>query len=407
MSAPMALRTRFTLLATLLGFVLSGLAALTTVSMTEDYEYVLANEILRGQAEDYGLRLANGLPAQLPRTQRLSGYRMDSPELPQPYAAYPLGVREDAANHDTHVGVFETAAGRLVFTIDLGDIETLEIHLRLLVIALVAIGTLLAGWLGWLLSGIALKPVRVLAEQVDGLPVEPRQTRLADDVSRDDLGRLAGAIDDYQRRLVQADAHEQAFFADASHELRTPIAVVYGTTEVMLDDIAPGSDPGRVARLRRLERGVREMNDLIDMLLVVARRRPLDLEPVEAVDLLHDALHPLHAGSASAEIEVVAAGTLQVPRHQALLLLRHAVGKLGWPSSGKTLSMRLVGNRLDVGIRAGEGASSAPGRSDTGGLGALAQRLALQIGWRIRHATSDHIILELPDDAGAPLAVDR
>ncbi|HTL14990.1 MAG TPA: hypothetical protein VL251_07825, partial [Thermomonas sp.] len=70
MKPPMPLRRRFALLATLLGFLLSTLAAGTVGWLSEDYEYILANEILRGQAEDYGLRLANGLPAQLPRTQR-------------------------------------------------------------------------------------------------------------------------------------------------------------------------------------------------------------------------------------------------------------------------------------------------------------------------------------------------
>ena len=257
MSTPMPLRARFTLLATLLGLLVSGLAAATTILMVEEYEYVIATEILRGQAEDYGLRLANGMPADLPKTQRLRGYRIDDPELPPAYSTYPAGVREDTSNHDAHVGVFETSAGRLVFVIDLGDIEALETLLRILVSALVVIGTGLAGGLGWLLSGRALKPLRTLAESVEGLPVEPRRTRLAEGVSADDLGRLAGAIDAYQGRLVEADAHEQAFFADASHELRTPIAVVQGATEVMLDDVGSETDPRRIERLRRLDRGVR------------------------------------------------------------------------------------------------------------------------------------------------------
>ena len=80
MMARMPLRRRFALLATLLGFLLSTLAATIIVFVADDYEYIIATEILRGQAEDYGLRLANRLPVELPRTQRLSGYRIDSPE---------------------------------------------------------------------------------------------------------------------------------------------------------------------------------------------------------------------------------------------------------------------------------------------------------------------------------------
>ena len=78
MKTPIPLRRRVTLLATLLGFLLSALSAATIAFVVEDYEYVIATEILRGQAEDYGLRMSNGLPAELPRTQRLSGYRAES-----------------------------------------------------------------------------------------------------------------------------------------------------------------------------------------------------------------------------------------------------------------------------------------------------------------------------------------
>ena len=396
MSTPMPLRARFTLLATLLGLLVSSLAALTTILMVEEYEYVIATEILRGQAEDYGLRLANGMPADLPRTQRLRGYRADDPELPPAYASYPTGVREDTSNHDAHVGVFETSAGRLVFVIDLGDIEALETLLRILVGTLVVIGTSLAGVLGWLLSGRALKPLRTLAESVEGLPVEPRRTRLAEGVSADDLGRLAGAIDAYQSRLVEADAHEQAFFADASHELRTPIAVVQGATEVMLDDASSETDPRRIERLRRLDRGVREMHDLIEMLLVVARRRIPLVDDVDAASFLHEATQTLHADGASPAVTVTASGALRIPRREALLLLRHAIGKLGWPSSGEALSLRLDEQRLELSTRRPGSAPAQATRSDTGGVGALAQRLASQIGCRMLRESPERIVIELP-----------
>lgn len=402
MSTPMPLRARFTLLATLLGFLVSSLAAVTTILMVEEYEYVIATEILRGQAEDYGLRLANGMPADLPRTQRLRGYRIDDPELPPAYASYPAGVREDTLNHDAHVGVFETSAGRLVFVIDLGDIEALETLLRVLVSTLVVIGTGLAGGLGWLLSGRALKPLQTLAESVEGLPVEPRRTRLAEGVSADDLGRLAGAIDAYQGRLVEADAHEQAFFADASHELRTPIAVVQGAAEVMLDDVGSETDPRRIERLRRLDRGVREMHDLIEMLMVVARRGVPLLEDVDAASFLHDATETLHADDAPPAVTVTAGGTLRIPRREALLLLRHAIGKLGWPSSGEALSWHLDEQRLELSTHRPDTAPASAGRSDTGGVGALAQRLAGQIGWRMVRESPERIVIELPGATPLP-----
>jgi signal transduction histidine kinase len=97
------------------------------------------------------------------------------------------------------------------------------------------VGVLLAGWLGWIFAGRALAPVGSLSHAVDALPVAPRPTQLHTMVGDDELGHLARAIDAYQARLVEADTRQLAFFADASHALRTPIAVVQGVAEVLLD----------------------------------------------------------------------------------------------------------------------------------------------------------------------------
>lgn len=395
-ATPLPLQRRVALAMTVLGFLLSALFALTTLAVTEDYEYVLANEILRGQAEDYGLRLSTGLPARLPRTHRLSGYT--GADVPARYAHFPLGVHEDDSDDSVHVGVFDTSAGRLYFMIDLSDIEALEQHLGWVAAATVIAGTLLAGLLAWLFAGAALKPLGRLAQALDALPVQPQATALRARTSGDELGRLAGAIDDYQRRLVEADAHEQAFFADASHELRTPIAVVQGATEVMLDDVDAGTDPRRIERLQRLDRGVREMTDLVEMLLAVARRRSLQYERIDASALLHEAVDALQADPARAA-GIAASGALRIPRREALLLLRHAIGKLGWPSSGRALSLRLDGDRLEIATDPGDGAAAPAQRSDGGGLGALAQRLTERLGWRCEQ-TAGRIVYVLPPAAG-------
>jgi len=393
----MPLRRRVTLALTLLGFLLSTLFAAATLKVTEDYEYVVATELLRGQAEDYGLRLANGLPAQLPRTQRLSGYTRA--DVPPRYAAFPLGVHEDAAEERVHVGVFDTSAGRLYFSIDLGDIEALERLLGWALAAVVVLGTFLSGFLGWLFAGAALVPVTRLARAVDALPVAPQATHLDERVSDDELGRLARAIDGYQRRLVDADTHEQAFFADASHELRTPIAVVQGATEVMLDDPEAAREPRRMERLRRLDRGVREMTDLVEMLLAVSRRPLSAPEWQDAAGVLHEVVASLQSDPAQPDADIAASGRWQAPSREARLLLRHAIGKLGWPASGDRLSLRLEHNRLDLSVPIPAGSPLTAHRSDAGGVGPLAQRLASQLGWRLERPSPGHIRIELPAQA--------
>ena len=386
MSSPLSLRRRFTLLATLLGFLVSALSSAAIAFVAEDYEYVIATEILHGQAEDYGLRVANGLPASLPKTQRLSGYRIDAPDLPPGYAAFPPGVHEDPRREDIHVGVFDTAAGRLAFTVDLGDIEAMERHLRMFVAAMITLGTLLAGWLGWMFSGIALKPARTLAEGVEALPIEPRATHLADGVSDDELGRLARAIDAYQARLLDADAREQAFLADASHELRTPLTVIQGVTDVLLDD--PPARPADLVRLRRLERGVREMRQLLEAMLSAARRTPLQAEAVVAHTLLAEAAATALAGKPRMASAITAPGDLQVPHREALLLVAGLARRLAQPHVAGELQLRLDADRLVLQVLQADGdAASATARgmakADVGTGSALLDRLATRLGWRV------------------------
>jgi signal transduction histidine kinase len=382
----MALRRRVALAFVALGFVLSMGCAAVVAMVADDYEYVIAAEILRGQSEDYSLRLANGLPAQLPRTHRLSGYL--ARDVPLRYAGYPPGVHEDPARGDVHVGVFDTSGGRMTFVIDLSDIEQMEQHLHVFLAAMVVLGTALAGWLGWMLAGRALAPLGRLADAVDAMPTRPQATALRDRTSDDELGRLAGAIDAYQARLVDADAREQAFFADASHELRTPVAVVRGAIEVLMDEPQP---PAQEARLRRVERGMGELSDLLEAMLDVARRRPPQLEDVDAAKFLREAGAAALALSPGVTLAVHAAGSLRLAPREARLLLRGVLRHVLPHGAPGTLSLRLDGDALALSFDAADAESvadaveslPAASRSDTGSVPALLDRLAQRSGWRI------------------------
>ena len=401
----MPLRHRVALAFTLLGFLLSLVFSIAVVVTTEKYEHVLAAEILQGQAEDYSLRLSNKLTAELPQTHRLSGYLADAADTPLEYRALPPGIHEDSGSDGSHVGVFDTSAGRLVFVIDLSDIEDLEVLLNLFLAGLVVLGTAIAGGLGWWFAGVALRPVQRLVDEVDALPVEPRRSTLTAHTSHDELGRLASSIDAYQSRLVDADIREQAFFADASHELRTPLSVVQGVTEVMLDALNDERthDPAYVARLRRLERGVRDMSSLTETLLGVARRSELHAEALDARSFLEDAAHitmPAIAGIANKQprIAIEATGTLQLPRREALLLVSGLLRKLAQQSPDAVIQVSLNGNELLIDKRvetASMNEHPATASSDTGRGSALLDRLAQRLGWQVDFESATRIRIHL------------
>lgn len=406
-AANLPLRRRVLIAYTALGLVLSLIFAAAVVYTADRYEAILIEEVLRGQAEDYSLRLIANPSLPLPQTHRLSGFRRDPSgrsDIPSAYAGLTPGFHE-SENEDVdgiHVGVFDTDAGRLVFVMDLRDIEQLEQVLAWFLAAMVVLGTALAGWLGWLFSSGTIAPVARLAEAVDALPTQPRATALAGSLGQDELGRLASAIDRYQARLVEADASERAFFADASHELRTPVAVVRGTAEVLLD--GSQADAGTRLRLRRLDRGMQELTDLLDVLLGLARRR----EPVPEVLDAHDLLQ--EAASADAEaspVSIEATGSLRLPRHESLLLLRSLIRRILPPEEEGRLLLRLNGSDLALAFVA-EGARPAPiratadQRSDRGYALTLTGRLAERLGWHWEQTGDRALAVRLPDDAIVP-----
>lgn len=407
--SPRSLRWRVTMAATGLGLVLSLLFTAVTVFVAEEYEDTLVGELLEGQAQDYSLRLAVDPMTPLPQSHRLSGYlrRTDgSGTIPPELLGLAPGFYDDDPRlpPGIHAGVYDIDQGRLYFAIDLSDIEATERLLAMFVAAVFVIGTAFSAWLGWFLAGASLAPVRRLAGAVDALSVMPERTQLASAVGADELGRLASAIDDYQGRLVDADAHERRFFADASHELRTPIAVVRGVTEVILDDDAVS--PGMRQRLGRLDRGIGELTMLLDVLLGLARRRERVIEAVPAQAVIEESLATLTAltGNADLQVQNNVSGTWQVPQREAVLVLQGVLRRLLVPEAAGRLQIDREGQALSLRFSPRQATTTAPpdapARSDTGLGLTLVSRLAEALGWRIEEVVEvpglRHVRILLP-----------
>ena len=408
MRAPLPLRRRVALAYATLGLLLSLAFAAATLYLTEDYEHIVVSEILNAQAQEYADDAGAGGAPDLPHTPRLRGYlrRADGSGLPPALAVLEPGIHdmEDMSAPGRHAGVFDTPAGRLVFVIDLGSIEELEQHLAWFCLLVVLLGTGVSGWAGWLLAGRTIAPVKQLAAAVDALPGRAQATDLASLAGNDELGRLARAIDAYQARLLDADAAERAFFADASHELRTPIAVVQGAAEVLLDD--PDAAPAQRRRLARLERGLNELTDLINLLLGLARRSSYAAQTVDAAELLQECAAQLRSGleTQALTLRIEATGNLFLPWGEALLVLRSILRRLLPPGAQGELQLRAASGHIRLDYRAGAAplsSGTAPARSDRGIGLTLIGRFADHLGWKLEEHFADGgyraVVIEIPE----------
>lgn len=212
---------------------------------------------------------------------------------PAVLAALPAGVNDDVAlDGREHVVLVKTIDGkRHVLTLDITKLEYDE--------EAIAAGMMISGLLVVVVSGIFIawglrrttRPLAQLADDIAQLQPDRSGQRLAIGAdASSELVIIADALNDYLRRNESFVERERVFINSASHELRTPIAVIAGATELALaQDSLPA--PAR-AQMSRVRRTAREVEQLITLLLVLAKE-PTRLKATSDRIALHQLLPDL------------------------------------------------------------------------------------------------------------------
>ena len=127
----------------------------------------------------------------------------------------------------------------------------------------------LASLAGYWLSGRALAPVNAIIETARGVGVQNLSGRLAVPPANDELRGLSETLNAMLARIEASVKRLTQFTADASHDLRTPVALIRTSAELALR--RPRTDDEYRETLSRILATSEETTHLIENLLTLAR----------------------------------------------------------------------------------------------------------------------------------------
>jgi signal transduction histidine kinase len=200
-----------------------------------------------------------------------------------------------------------------------------------------ALGVLFVASLGvgWVVAGRVLRPIGRITAVARDIQATDLSRRIELPGPDDELKQLADTFDAMLARLDAAFAAQRQFTADASHELRNPLAIIRTNVDVALSD--PHADPDDLRQtIAVVRRASDRMARLVDDLLALARRQEPTLEH-ELVDL----------GVAVTE----ASDDFVVPAAARNIVLDRAIAPGVAVTGDRDALKRVVANLLDNAVR--------------------------------------------------------
>ncbi|NMO53722.1 HAMP domain-containing protein [Actinoplanes sp. TBRC 11911] len=120
----------------------------------------------------------------------------------------------------------------------------------------------------FLFVGRTLRPVEAMTRQAATITARNLHTRLPVPVADDEIAALADTMNTMLDRIETASAAQRRFVADASHELRSPLATIHANADLLVSAGLPDTEAAPAGRIHTESR---RMAKLVDDLLLLAR----------------------------------------------------------------------------------------------------------------------------------------
>ncbi|WP_334178512.1 HAMP domain-containing sensor histidine kinase [Pseudoxanthomonas sp.] len=265
-------------------------------------------------------------------TEALQLYSIPGRPPPPGLSMLPQGVHDDFwfGGHENVVLVQRVRGVDYFVVRDITGIETIEDaliigSLGLALVVLVIIGVMVA-------RGVreALRPLSDLAGDIGALsPDRAGQRVVVTPGASSELHVITMALNDYLRRQDAFVERERVFIDTASHELRTPIAIIAGASELALEQ--PALPPPARQQVQRIHRTARDVERLIALLLALAKdparlSRSNELVPLHELlpDIIEDHRHLMAGKDLGIVVDQLAPCSVSAPLH----IVQSAIGNL-------------------------------------------------------------------------------
>jgi signal transduction histidine kinase len=287
--------------AALIAFGVMMLIALSLQSFSSQLlvEHKIWLDMLKSISADHAARVNRGEVASLPGTGIIRSWYVEDGALAPLVPGYlaPLGpghyTSEDGlgeleveTNESFHALIVDLPAGRLITMIDINELEDQQNRdVMTSVIWTVPLFALIAGIIAWLHANL-VRPIRDIAGRMQSMDPGNIGARLPTTYRREEIQVIAQASNAHLERVERFIERERSLLDQASHEFRTPIAVIAGAVDVLKQiDLPESSRPA----LSRIGHAVEDLSETMVALLYLAREANPGSEPVD-VTVLHELL---------------------------------------------------------------------------------------------------------------------
>lgn len=282
------LKNRIILTFTALGIFISLTLGFIAHQALEYSEEIMVDETIRQQTEvlsDLYLKDIENLPAHTNIYNLFVQKGNDTSHIPDEVLKLEAGAGEvfiDGIEYEVITNSRDDYT--LYYLYNLSSFESFEVNMSYILLLGIIFCSALSLWLGRLISGRIIKPVRVLSENIQNHSPESGGISFNYQFANDELGMLANKFIAYDNDFRQFVEREKLFTANVSHELRTPIAVILGASEVL--EMKFSADRAESLSIQRIKHETLLLKSITEMMLLLTRNQRDSLDLTQKVELV-------------------------------------------------------------------------------------------------------------------------